>query len=284
MARRLLLPGLSFLFALCMWGFAAGVQAEIVYTFENLDDGQLVGQDGWLQYSTYGTGWTVQTGTGTDSTKVAWPATGTQVASRTNDTNFSFVAHNDSDQAAVMQFDLQYVDYGGNYSYYFGLGADSINDTDTVISSINERSPAFGIFQNQFAILDLASTVTYPFELAITSAHATNGDWIRLRHVIDFTANSGDGGGRLFYQNLTRGDTTFTELTTSAVNLRIKDMLDDVEAPSTWDSMVIVKGGEVGGQIDNLMPNSAVPEPSSLALLLMGLALPLLRWRRRMAD
>jgi len=118
------------------------------------------------------------------------------------------------------------------------------------------------------------------FTEAIDSEAEAN-DWIRLRHVIDFTANAGDGAGRLFYQNLTRGDTGFLELTTSPVNLSITDMPSAIRDPSTWDTMVLVKSGAAtGAQITNIIAN--VPEPASLLLVLVGvLGLGLMRRRPR---
>ncbi len=263
-----------------------------VYNFEHIrNGGSLTGNlDNWRSYS----GGTGLTGATRDITSfsdyptkvVNLAGTGDQLVIRPNDDRFSFPAHGASDTSALMQFDFQYVPNAGLYGYYFGLGADS-SDAGDVVSSLNERAPAFGVINNQFIIRELATGVTDPFTYAITGAEAESGDWIRLRHVIDFTANWNsttqgyDGAGRLFYQNLTRDDSEFFELTTTAVNLRITDMLADIRDPSTWDTMVLVKSGvATGAQITNLIAN--VPEPSSLVLaLLSALCFGLARRRTR---
>lgn len=248
-----------------------------VYNFEHIRNGAtLSSNDNWLSGSNMTVGARGVTSFSDYPTKVASLGNSTNIAIRPNDERFSFPRHSASDASALMQFDFQYQDIAGNY--YFGLSTDSLEDVDAVGSHLNERAPAFGVANRQFIIRELAdggNGHSDVFNYAITGNEAAIGDWIRLRHVMDFTANWNptregfDGAGRLFYQNLTRGDTEFIELTTTAVNLRITDMWADVRDPSIWDTMVFVQSGATTGvQITNLIAN--VPEPSSLLLAILA--------------
>jgi len=250
-----------------------------VYKFEHIRNGaSLSGNDNWSGGGGFAVAARDSTSFSTYPTKVAELGGSTQIAIRPNDERFSFPRYSASNTAALMQFDFQYKDVDGNY--YFGLSADSIEDEDTAGSNLNERAPAFGVVNGQFAIRELGdggNGWSDVFTYAISEEVADPDDWIRLRHVINFTANWNevrqgfDGAGRLFYQNLTRGDTGFIELTTDAVNLRVTDMWADVCDPSTWDTMVLVKSGTTTGvQITNLIANN-IPEPSSALLAALGL-------------
>lgn len=266
-----------------------------VYTFENIDDGTLVGNDNWQKYKTLGGGLQVAT---RDSTSFSdYPtktvnlsgAGGDQLAIRPNDDAYRFPTLRSTDTGAILQFDVKYSSGGGAHTYYLGLGADSDDDGDGVVSSLDERAPAIGVINNQFVIRELAdggNSFSEVFARAITAAEAEAGDWIRLRHVMDFTDNWNsttggyDGSGQLYYQNLTRGDDHFIPLTSGGVNLRITDMLADIRDPSTWDTMVLVRSGSATDvHLTNIFITN-VPEPSALVLLGFGLLATVCRRRR----
>lgn len=236
--------------------------ADTVYDFENPDlvvGTTVVNQDGWESYLN-GSEMTVQLGVGVNGTRVLQPDDAdpqAEIVRRKNDGNWAFPAHRPTDTSAMIQFDLEYSDHD-NAKYYFGLGADSTSDGDGVVSTLNERATAIGIWERDFLIRKLAGSSTEElFQKDITAAEGAPGDWFRLNLTVDFTANGGDGNGRLYYKNLSRGDTEFQPLTTTPIDLKLTHMADDVESPATWDTMLAVNtqaSGGRGGQMDNLTP------------------------------
>ncbi len=267
--RGLFLVSLLFI-VLILGAGLGGVASGSVYDFDSLGLGTLFGQDNWTDYSSEGDDWDVQIGGGVNTSQTA---RGSHVVIRQSDSNWGFTAHQTSDTTAVMQFDFRYIG-GTGRTHYFGLGGDSANasdGTDSTVDDLNERGPAFGYVSSSntgnspsFVIRDLAKApsetgtgVTEVFQKPVSSiGGVSGGDWIRLKMTIDFTQFGGDGGGRLYYANLTDGGSGFTELTTSAVNLRISDMWDDVEDPATWDTLLMVSTGDGNPQFDNLVANA----------------------------
>ena len=288
---------------------AAAVQADPIYTFNNLQPGLLVGQDNWTQWqplesTTFNQ--TVSYGTGSNTTLVAGTPVGegssqAGIVARVNDSNYAFSSYTGTETDATLEFDFQ---YQPNDSYQggarFGLAADI--DGNNTIENTTEWGPMFGVSRsnkNAFGPLKFylrltgAGTQMYSgFTVAEqVEENAVAGDWLRLRLVIDFTANFGDGSGTLYWKNLTLGnDWTLVE-----------DMVDvDLElssgpAPSTWNTMITrIDSRDMGPNpseldanvvaYDNLNPNvnAVIPEPSTLALLASGLlGLLCYAWKKR---
>lgn len=262
------------------------VEISPVYTFERLANGSLTGQDGWTTYLT-NNAFNISDGTGDNASKVAY-ATTTQnnFSVRPNDLNWSFTPHDSS--IAVMQYDLRFMPGTDlnrtNSGVYFGLAADV--DTTAGITNTNERGPAFGILQSQFGIQHLGNSVNWAaLGRPDDDFGVAEGDWLRLQMVIDLS-ESADGEATLLFMNLTQGDTEWTQINSTPVNLGLTtrytgDYLD-MRNPANWDTMMIVRAAAVGLEIDNLMPNALViPEPSSLLLAMLGLLGVALASRRR---
>ncbi|MDY0170802.1 MAG: hypothetical protein RBS80_29945, partial [Thermoguttaceae bacterium] len=146
----------SFILATLCAGLIAGhAAAAAIYTFEELANGSLTGQDGWTTYLG-NNAFNITDGTGINTSKVAFATTSRNNFSvRPNDDNWAFTPH--SGPITAMQFDLRFMPGTDgnrtNSGVYFGLAADV--DTTPGISGTSERGPAFGILMSQFGIQHL---------------------------------------------------------------------------------------------------------------------------------
>lgn len=272
-----------------MWAVLIGMLAVNVshaapYTFEGLSNGNIIGQDNWEGYAPLANNEFIvgdATDTGVNTSKIAqagndYPA----FAVRPNDTQYSFTAHSNTATNAILQFDIRAnitnpKSSGG--ATYFGLAYDA--DNDGSIDTARERSPAFGIIDGEFAIQHLGDNIATEKFGNINIAF--DGDWLRLRMEVDFTANAGNGAAHLYYMNLTDGETSFTQITTTAVDLQLITNYDAIATyvptgvPSNWDTMIVVQAGNASAtpmQVDNLNAN-LIPEPATLGILAtMGVA------------
>ena len=247
--------------------FSAALRASAAigtYTFDNLNSGALAGQDGWVSGPSLGSPVVVAAGTTIDTTKVATVAAGNNFAIlvRQADGAFAFPSFTGSETAALLQFDFSWNRTDDNSSINFKIGRDLNSDNQLVFNESLGIRYQSGLFE-----FDTAQNVGPG--ASRTGVGAGNvGDLFRVRLLMDFTANSGQGSGVLSYENLTRGDTTFNPLASGSFLL---GSLAPAAAPGDWNKMEIVVTS--GAQFDNLTVGT-VPEPSSVALLAMaGLAL-----------
>jgi len=228
-------------------------QADSVYTFEGLRNNDLAGQDGWKYFAGQGVG--VTPGAGSDTSNVAYaPDLGGGADTRTNDANFSFQAFTGAETAAVLQYDVR-IDPNTNYYNYF-------SDTGFAVGNRADIGPTFGIVgtgkPNAFYIREAAFGNFYYGSLP---PNVADGDWLRLRLTLNFTAHGGDGAGSLEYEDLTTG-TSFTPIAAlQGIDLKLSNMST---GPSAWNEMYVRIEGP-GLSADNLSPNvtTAAPLPSS---------------------
>ena len=257
------------------------------YTFDRLSTGALTGQDGWTTYGSYHA-FNVVAGTGNGASKVAYATTTPHNFSiRENDSNWSFTPH--SGLVAAVQYDFQFkpgTDANAtNSGIYFGLAAD-VDGTGTIGSTL-ERAPAFGILMSEFGIQHLGDTVGYDLLGRPDVDFGVDADdWLRLQMLVDRT-ESPDGLATLFFMNLTKGDTDWTQINDTPIDLGLTARYEGDYAvlrdPANWDTMMIVRAASIGMQVDNIVPNAvpAVPEPASLVLLLLGAVAVGMLGRRR---
>jgi hypothetical protein len=243
------------------------LDAVQIYNFESLADGNLVGQDNWFMPDGHVSP-LVGAGTGYDTSKVGmYGGAGVLPAYRPNDGNFSFSAFDNSATAAYIQFDARHADLEANsteryyVTYSNGLGVYS-------------TSPWVGLRGGSFELRGCnGGTVT-------TDSLAPGidvGDWVRLRLVMDFTDTSGGRTGSMdaYYMNLTDGQTSFNAI--GALQDIDMQMSRNQSLPSTWNALAVrldISTG-TGRQFDNLTVGdlSAVPEPSTWALLVAGMVI-----------
>jgi hypothetical protein len=210
-----------------------GLASPVTYTFEGLTVGSpLTGQDSWALNSanpavvTYGVG----LNTSKTATLSASPASIMQ-------RNIAFAPFSDTDTAAIMQFDMRWGNQGS--SIRFGSG------------------PWFGLTgigpAAQLYVRDCTDAEWGTGNLG----NVSNGDWVRFRLVSDFTANGNQGSGTLYYQNLTKGDASFSLAGTPLQNLNLK--ISPSSLPSSWTNVqfrIDYDNSANPIQIDNLVGNS----------------------------
>ena len=87
------------------------------------------------------------------------------------------------------------------------------------------------------------------YDLRAAPVTFADNEWIRLRLVIDFTANGGDGSAVLYYRNLSDGETTFTPYVTNT-DLNILGLGANAN-PVLWTG-IVGRLDSFGPHIDNL--------------------------------
>jgi hypothetical protein len=153
-----------------------------------------------------------------------------------------------------------------NASQIVGLFASPIADPSPTFGT---SSAGGGSFRLRGASYGTETTTPYP-------GTWSNGDFMRLRLIIDPDANGGDGLMTLQATNLTLDDGIWiTPL--SNIDAQLTD-LGAYSTPDTWNGLFLRVGGGPGIMIDNLTIEQ-IPEPMTISLLALG-ALFLYRRRR----
>jgi uncharacterized repeat protein (TIGR01451 family) len=205
----------------------SALAAPGVYDFEDLPLGNISnGQDGW--YMPNGnTLEVIRETSGVNTSKVMHsnPAPfGEQFPCRYSNSNFTFAAFSSNETFGVYQMDVRY----SNTTSSAGLramAADRLN-----------YKPGFGINNWGYLYLNDASWDGYDLVLNPPALTLDNGDWIRLRMVIDFTANNYEGSAVLYGLNLTDGQTNFSPLVVNN-NLYIRTNAGNEADPLLWTNL-----------------------------------------------
>ena len=193
------------------------------------------------------------------SGNVGYNATSDTQISRANDGNFSYTAANTMTLSFVIRA-RNNSSYGSSFALADG-GAGG------------EVAFQFGLLNDSWFIrqADFGTTTTSGAGLTSTS----EGYLVEIE--VDILANSGNGSGSLFVTNMEPGGGTRTAIAgLQNTDLGILAMDGGSTDISTWDSLYVRHFG--GGSTVDTLTITAVPEPSSAALLgLGGLALILRR-------
>jgi len=223
------------------------------YDFENLAEGNINGQDNWLEATTNAT--VVTDTTAANGSKVVRPnslvagAAGQTEMTRVNDASFSFTPVTAS--AVEIWFDATADD-----NAIFALGQDI--DGNGMLAENSEIGIPFGIWERQFAILTANSLIVRAGVADLgTNNEAT--DWYRLRLRIDFAANGGEGTGSLAYMNLSNGETVFTEIA-GLQDLNLRLLSNAAPDLASWNAMFLLLRIDATNipKADNLLPNVPV--------------------------
>ncbi|CAA9229963.1 MAG: hypothetical protein AVDCRST_MAG42-1075 [uncultured Chthoniobacterales bacterium] len=239
-----------------LFALSPAARAQIYSAEELTRRASLGGQDGWQLVGGFG-GISVDQGSGINpSTVLQGPSSFSSFAARTNDSNFSFAQFTGLETSVVLQIDVYPV---FTPMALFGLGHDSITDTDSVINQASETGPLFGTMTSNGARLVIQEAGRGTSHLS--SITLANLSWYQIRLEMDFTANAGQGSGSLFLRNLSLGETSFTAVPDlQNISLGLTNTAADVR-PFTYDGMFIGMGF---GHMDNI---GVVPEPATSALL-----------------
>jgi hypothetical protein len=249
--------------------FSLPAQAQFPYTVNHLADGSLIsstqaGKDGWVFYP--GTGdpaarqISVVSIPGVAGKAIRGQSSTGAAISRRNDERFSFLPFQAGETNAVSMFDLRYrAVTSGNYIGVMGLAADG-PDQGEIIDQVSELGPVFGmqalylsnLSSDSFSIRG-AGFGTYHFS-PVTTAQVTDGEWIRLRLVMNLVS----GTGSLSFKNLSRGHSGYTPVPNlQDVNLQL-DRLGAASQPVSWNA-VYLRLAEVGSfpayDLMNLVPH-----------------------------
>jgi hypothetical protein len=176
-------------------------------------------------------------------------------ASRLNDANFSipnFRGH----KGGFFQADFG-IGYWGNE---FALAYDANSDGVVLKTDASEIGPRLLVgseVNRQIKVISAdGSTTTAPLSNA---NGAVSGDWLRLRLLMDFTANDGQGSGSVYYQNLNKGDTTLQPLAgLQDINLKLNLQAADGSNPALWNAMWLHMEGATN-QLDNIVVARITP-------------------------
>jgi len=222
------------------------------YGFEGLNvNKQLAGQGNWQLWSTVPTqDQTVKMGDGVNTTTVAgYPSTGIGIISRVNDANFSFPTFTGTETNVKLEAEIRVAAEGGPH---IALGGDV--DGSGSLSGASEVGPWFGIANNgQFYIRNAGFGAEN--QTPVAGEGVAIDDWVRVRMVVDFTANGGSGSASLFYKDLTRGDADFVPV---AALQNIDINLSAAASPATWNGIITRTDGGLG-QYDNIVIGFAGP-------------------------
>ncbi len=91
-----------------------------------------------------------------------------------------------------------------------------------------------------------------------TAGGASGGDWLRLRLVMNFTANAGQGAGSVDYVNLSAGGTDWQPVAgLQGVNLELTPGSGDAGDPANWNGVWLHMEGATN-ELDNVMVDDTV--------------------------
>jgi len=226
-------------------------ETAAIYDFELLSEGDINGQDNWVEAVTNAT---VSTDTSSVNGTQVVHANATTVAagdteiSRVNDDSFSFLP------LSGTQDRICYETTADDNSL-FALGQEIVAD-GLLQTADGEIGVPFGFWERQFIVLIGNSLVTRA-GVADLGTDDLITDWYRLCLDIDFTANGGAGAGSLSYMNLSNGDTTFTAIP-GLQDLNLNLSLNGTPDPTLWNAMFLylrVDSADLIPKADNLMPN-----------------------------
>lgn len=225
------------------------------FTFDNLTNGGINGQDGWISIAGNPS---VMDGFGVDTTKIVG---GNEVAQHAR-SGVPTAAN-----SSVLTFDAN-LQSSGQASSLFGLADPSGSNGIAFGLNVPGNGPNAGIFS--FELFDRSTLFNTDHAIYVTMPGGTTADWYRLRLIIDYTANGGDGSGSLYAQDLTLGDTGFTPITgMQNINLGMTAANMVSYQPANETNLTIYVTG--GGVADNLSTDAAAtPEPNVCALLASG--------------
>lgn len=239
--------------------------------FENLTTGNIQGQDGWTNI--VGTAF-VTAGTGVDVTNVITGSPGIGVAIRDR----GLVPSTQNSSTWIFDANL----YSGAFSTAaYGLCTSSGSAPVGFGLSVPGNGAESGT--SSFWMLLGSGMYSGVNHYMATPMSANTSDWYRLKLLLDYSANGGDGSASMFEQDLSQGDTAFTPVSgLQNVDLGLTDpALSGSQLADMSDQFVYVTGG---GALDNISaqgPPLATPEPAAIQFTGAGLLVVAMIRRRR---
>ncbi|MDP3850402.1 MAG: RICIN domain-containing protein [Luteolibacter sp.] len=207
--------------------------APVSYGFDSLNNGALVGQNGWYADSAQSpvTSTAAATGTGLNTTRII--TSGASYSDRAI-RNFGAPFYSGTETKALLQFDYR---VGSEWTMgQFALGGSS--DVNLVLNGNNTAafSPRISLTRNdagtgiKFSLFPKSGAgwgTAVSNSIVFAPGVISIGDWLQVQLLMNFTT----GTGTLFYRNLTLAQTAFTPLFWNA-NLGLNGASS---SPSQWN-------------------------------------------------
>ncbi len=142
------------------------------------------------------------------------------IYSRQNNPDFAFTPPSYDGDDVEIAFDLR------------SGGTTGSGDALLIVNNAYEEGIQFGIVNNNtFYVRGGRFSSILQETAAIPSGWYSRGEWARLRLTLDFTANSGLGSCTLAFMNISRGETSYTDVP-ALTNLSMEGV---PVYPETWD-------------------------------------------------
>ena len=214
----------------------------------------LNGQDGWLttKFST-----AIDMGVtralafdGSQGLRFAQSGTGVGVsASRLNDAGWALPTLTGAETSVYLQADMEVMFWGSQ----FAPASDVNGSGGTGANESTEIGPRLQIFTwNGGGLRLFAADLSFTHVGLGVVSNAALGETIRLRLVMDLTANGGSGSGSAFSQNLSKGDLGFTPVAgLQGIDLRLVPGSGTASDPANWEGIYLHIQGATG-VLDNV--------------------------------
>jgi hypothetical protein len=225
----------------------------VTYNFNDLTDGPLAGQGGWVRDSGAVNDIAVTDGTGINITKVATGQGVISMAHRVNDAAFGSPSLTGYERIAIFQVDVQPSDSRPVCGAYFTPGLSPDPASPTILGPMfgceeNNSYGHKGFYLCEAGYTGLGSTTQY----ASGPEQVIYGHWYRVQLRVDFTAYDGEGSGSIYVMDLDLGQTNYTAITNlQKINLKIRSNLGTAAPPSSWNALFI--RSDSGVPLDNLV-------------------------------
>jgi hypothetical protein len=244
--------------------FSPGQVIEFPYDFNDLETGNLNGQDDWQtivqtsgtadMFVDYAAGSVVAPD---GSLAVFYNASGAgfgRTATRKATSNFNF----DFTNGGVIEIEVEM--HRNYWGMFFGAGFDA--DGDGHIAPGLTSEPYDGGFYINISSQNPANNkVVLPDGNSVVFT-ASNEGWAAYKMVLDFTANDGEGAVALFYKPGATGDDWIAISEVQGVNLGMTPGSGDKRDYMVWDGIFFHSQGGTGG-FDNIL----IRQPESQGLL-----------------
>ena len=237
----------------------------IMYDFNSLSTGTLVGQDGWYIQRTGGNPASIVTDRGPNGTNNMVQNNTNVVGARALPSGTYYTG---TETGAVLQYDVKWSRTWTGTTMWVGGNGTQTHLSDDWYGSQAQLGPSLGFYNATGG----NATSTYNFQLGAknTAADAGNdggwiryeqvstvplGHWVTLRLVMDFTANGGAGSGSLFYKDLTANDVNFTPMSAlQNINLGLTNGgMATGCTPDKWNQMgFYLEGTDTTESLDNI--------------------------------
>ncbi len=233
---------LSF-FSLNLFAFSTIDTNTVTYDFNNLNSGNLNGQDSWIS-TKHNTAidFQVSSGAGYDaSNAITFTQSGPSVgvdASRSFASLFGNTVFSNTSSTYIITFDILRNYWGVTFS----IGADINNDGKITNSDVSEKAISFSSGSQPAEKLTLPNGTVYSYPSALTTV------WTTVE--ITLSNFNSSASGNISVRSKIAGTSTWNTIANN-LNLGIDTTTTDKKNPNLW-KMIFVHFEGAGGKFDNI--------------------------------